>query len=200
MAPAPTVQCVETPTEEMGEGEPLCTKCRLPVTPENMFLKRISQGGAGTLVCKACRNAVTMMSRNFETMPEGWEKLSQEETVGFFRKLAQRKSEGPLCFQMLRTELQGFRIAKGYRLGSLHLQTDDVVIQKEKAAWIHFFAQNEQATFCILEELDEQKSKVPFTRVFQLSGRKRAEEVLPCFTITQPSWHYVDGRTVLCLE
>ena len=96
--------------------------------------------------------------------------------------------------------LQGFRIAKGYRLGSLHLQTDDVVIQKEKAAWIHFFAQNEQATFCILEELDEQKSKVPFTRVFQLSGRKRAEEVLPCFTITQPSWHYVDGRTVLCLE
>lgn len=98
------------------------------------------------------------------------------------------------------TGLQGFRIAKGYRLGSLHLQTDDVIFDGCKAAWIHFFAQSETSTFCILEDLDETPSRVPFARVFELTGRKRAVEVQPCFTISQPAWHYVEGRTVLCLE
>ncbi|CAK9083975.1 unnamed protein product, partial [Durusdinium trenchii] len=90
---------------EDSEG-PRCQKCDTPVEADQMVLKHLTKGPRNKVLCKSCRAVQTMMARSFDGMPAGWDTLSHEESVNFYKAMLEKKGDGPLRFQLLRAEMK----------------------------------------------------------------------------------------------
>lgn len=95
-----------------GDAAPKCIKCQSPLLPDQMVLKHLSFGPHKRPLCKSCHSVSCMIQRNFDGMPDGWECLSTEETVDFYKKMLQHKNEGPLRFAALRTEIKNTLVSR----------------------------------------------------------------------------------------
>ena len=91
---------------------PLCFKCRSPVLPDQMVVKHLSLNAQKRPLCKSCHSVTMMLQRNFDGMPDGWENLSNEDTIEFYKKMLAHKTDGPLRFQALRTEIKNLLISR----------------------------------------------------------------------------------------
>ena len=90
---------------EDSEG-PRCQKCDTPVEADQMVLKHLTKGPRNKVLCKSCHAVQTMMARSFDGMPAGWDTLSHEESVNFYKAMLEKKGDGPLRFQLLRVEMK----------------------------------------------------------------------------------------------
>lgn len=100
---------------EQKETEPvMCPKCQLPINAENSVAKYIAKGDSSqsSFLCKSCHSTDVMCSRHFSEMPSGWNNLSDEEQVSFYRRVLAEKQRGPLRFKVLRTELKDTLVKK----------------------------------------------------------------------------------------
>lgn len=111
---APTLALAETlpgNLEEEGyEGDPRCQKCDTVVSADDIVVKHVTKGVQKKVLCKSCHAVQTMMARSFEEMPAGWDDLSHEDSVEFYKTMLQKKAEGPLRFQVLRAEMKAVLI------------------------------------------------------------------------------------------
>ena len=100
---------------EQKDTEPvMCPKCQLPINAENSVAKYIAKGDSSqsSFLCKSCHSTDVMCSRHFSEMPSGWNNLSDEEQVSFYRRVLAEKQRGPLRFKVLRTELKDTLVKK----------------------------------------------------------------------------------------
>eukprot|EP00913_Durusdinium_trenchii_P020642 g19386.t1 len=111
---APTLALAETQPgnleEEGYEGDPRCQKCDTVVSADDIVVKHVTKGVQKKVLCKSCHAVQTMMARSFEEMPAGWDDLSHEDSVEFYKTMLQKKAEGPLRFQVLRAEMKAVLI------------------------------------------------------------------------------------------
>lgn len=77
-----------------------------------MVVKHLSLNAQKRPLCKSCHSVTMMLQRNFDGMPDGWENLSNEDTIEFYKKMLAHKTDGPLRFQALRTEIKNLLISR----------------------------------------------------------------------------------------
>lgn len=94
-------------------GLPICSKCQRGV-PLDEISSKVSLAGKGSVICKSCHNVTTMLHKHFESMPDEWNLMDQEEQVSFFQKcLEKRGSDNQvLKFSNLRTLLKQSLVTK----------------------------------------------------------------------------------------
>ena len=97
------------------------------------------------------------------------------------------------------TGLTRVRISNAFQLQAAHVQSDDVICFDGQAGWAHFFVEEADGMFCVLENLREIQTSVPFSRTFVRTDCRVAKNIKDLLQLHQPVWWHLDGETVLCL-
>lgn len=92
--------------EDSTNTDPRCQKCDSPVQADQLVIKHVTKIPHNKVLCRSCHAVQTMMARSLEGLPAGWDQLSEEESISFYKNMLQKKGDGPLRFQLLRAEMK----------------------------------------------------------------------------------------------